>query len=115
MFKTANFIAIVIVTSNLTNRIRGFYGPTAGREKKGMVETRYFVEGAVYVIPNVAGLFRVCEIVRKRYTARLTVCDGDKRYRCDIRHRGYSECVTFPAYAGGLFYLTAGNRVEMGE
>lgn len=80
-----------------------------------MSELKCFVEGAEYAIPNVSGRFTVCEIVRKRYTARLTVCDGDKRYRCDIRHRGYSECVTFPAYAGGLFYLTAGNRVETGE
>lgn len=81
-----------------------------------MSELKCFVEGAVYAIPNVTGCFTVCEIVRKRYTARLTVFDGDKRHRCDIRHRGNSECVTFPApYAGGLFYLTAGNRVETGE
>lgn len=80
-----------------------------------MSETRYFVEGAEYAIPNVAGHFTVCEIVRKRYTAWLTVCDGDKRHRCDIRQRGNSECVAFPAYAGGLFYLTAGNRVKTGE
>lgn len=80
-----------------------------------MSETRYFVEGAVYVIPNAAGLFRVCEIVRKRYTAWLTVCDGGKRYRCDIRRRGNSECVTFPAYAGGLLVMSAGNRMKTGE
>lgn len=80
-----------------------------------MAEVKCFVEGAAYAIPNVTGCFTVCEIVRKRYTSRLTVCDGDKRYRCDIRHRGYSECVTFPAYAGGLFYLTARYRVETGE
>lgn len=80
-----------------------------------MSEVKYFVEGAVYAIPNIAGLFRVCEIVRKRYTAWLTVCDCGKRYRCDIRHRGNSECIVFPAYAGGLFYLSAGNRVKTGE
>ena len=80
-----------------------------------MSELKCFIEGAEYAIPNVAGRVTVCEIVRKRYTARLTVCYGDKRYRCDIRHRGYSECVTFPAYAGGLFYLVAENRVGMGE
>lgn len=80
-----------------------------------MSELKCFVEGAVYAIPNVAGRFRVCEIVRKRYTAWLTVCDGSKRYRCDIRHRGNSECIVFPAYAGGLFCLVAGNRMGMGE
>lgn len=80
-----------------------------------MGELKCFTEGAVYAIPNVVGAFRVCEIVRKRYTARLTVCDGDKRHRCDIRRLGSSECVTFPAYAGGLFYLAAGDRVETGE
>jgi hypothetical protein len=81
-----------------------------------MAETRYFVEGAVYVIPNAAGLFRVCEIVRKRYTAWLTVCDGGKRYRCDIRRRGNSECVAFPSpYGGGLLVMSAGNRVKTGE
>lgn len=81
-----------------------------------MGELKCFIEGAMYAIPNVVGAFRVCEIVRKRYTAWLTVCDGDKRHRCGIRHRGNSECVTFPApYAGGLFYLAAGNRVKTGE
>lgn len=80
-----------------------------------MSELKCFVEGAEYAIPNVTGRFMVCEIVRKRYTAWLTVCDGDKRHRCNIRRRGSSECVTFPAYAGGLFYLAAGNRVKTGE
>lgn len=80
-----------------------------------MSELKCFVEDAEYVIPNVTGRFMVCEIVRKRYTAWLTLCDGDKRYRCDIRRRGNSECVVFPAYAGGLFYLAAGNRVKTGE
>lgn len=80
-----------------------------------MGEPKYFIEGAEYAIPNVIGRFTVCEIVRKRYTAWLTVCDGGKRYRCDIRRRGNSECVTFPAYAGGLFYLLAGDRAKTGE
>lgn len=80
-----------------------------------MGELKCFIEGAEYAIPNVTGRFTVCEIMRKRYTAWLTVCDGDKRYRCGIRRRGNSECVTFPAYAGGLFYLVAGNRVKTGE
>lgn len=80
-----------------------------------MSELKCFAEGAEYAIPNVTGRFMVCEIVRKRYTAWLTLRNGDKRYRCDIRRRGNSECIVFPAYAGGLFYLSAGNRVKTGE